>query len=172
MSYFKHCPICGSKQFVEKEPNVLVCGDCDFHYHHNPVVAVAAILPDSSGRILLIRRANNPAKGRLGMPGGFVDIGETAEGALKREVKEEVNLDLSSLEYLSSHPNDYLYRERVVPVLDLFFVCRVNSWDGAAVSSEVDGLVFRELAGIDPTELAFSSMRTALEQYRRRVANG
>jgi ADP-ribose pyrophosphatase YjhB (NUDIX family) len=165
MSYFSYCPICGSNQLAPRGENLLVCGACNFHYHHNPVVAVAALLADGSGRLLLLRRAADPGKGKLGVPGGFVDIGETAETALRREIKEEVNLDVSSLEYFGSYPNEYLYRGRIIPVLDLYFEVRVRSWSEATALDEVEGLVFLHPKEIDPTTLAFRSLQVALRDY-------
>ena len=165
MSYFSYCPICGSDKLAPRGENLLVCGACDFHYHHNPVVAVAAFLADDSGRLLLLRRATDPGKGKLGVPGGFVDIGETAETALRREIREEVNLEVSSLEYFGSYPNEYLYRGRTIPVLDLYFKVHVRSWNEAAAQDEVEGLVFLHPRDIDSATLAFRSLQIALQDY-------
>lgn len=165
MSSFSYCPICGSKEFKPRGEKLLVCGSCDFHYHLNPVVAVAALLANDAGQLLLLRRAAEPGKGKLGVPGGFVDIGETAEGALRREIKEEVNLDVSSLEYFGTYPNEYLYRGRIVPVLDIFFKVRVHSWKEAAAQDEVDSLVFLDPKEIDSAMLAFRSLQAAIQDY-------
>ena len=136
---FKHCPNCGS----------------------------AGFLADDTGRILLIRRAKEPGRGRLATPGGFVDVGETAEAALRREIKEEVNLELLSVEYLISCPNEYLYRGVVYPVLDLFFTGRVRSWgEAVAAPGEVENFVLRDPMAVEPSELAFVSVVRALEFYR------
>jgi NAD+ diphosphatase len=165
MPLFTFCPMCGSNQLKPRGPNLLVCANCDYYHHVNPVVAVAGFLADPSGRILLIRRAHEPSKGKLGAPGGFVDLGETAEAALHREVKEEVNLELDSIEYLASYPNEYPYRGRIVFVLDLFFIGYVRSWSDAKALDEVAGLVLVDAKGINPDELAFSSLRNALKDY-------
>jgi len=46
-----------------------------------------------NGKILLIKRRNEPFKGRWALPGGFVEYGETVEKAVLREVKEETGMD-------------------------------------------------------------------------------
>jgi mutator protein MutT len=166
---FAYCPVCGSNNFRAKGPHLLVCGQCDYHYHDNPVAAVAGFLPDENGRILLIRRAKEPSKGKLALPGGFVDIGETAEAALGRELKEELNLDLVSTEYLTSHPNEYPYRGRIVAVLDLFYIGAVRSWAGAEALAEVDSFLHLAPQEINREDLAFISMKVALEHYKTRV---
>jgi 8-oxo-dGTP diphosphatase len=56
-----------------------------------PLTVDAIILYD--GRILLIRRGCEPFKGRLALPGGFVNKDETVEQAVLRETKEETGLD-------------------------------------------------------------------------------
>ncbi|MCU0706182.1 MAG: NUDIX domain-containing protein [Fimbriiglobus sp.] len=86
--HFRHCPKCAAA--VPGDINPLVCGACGFAYFFNPTVSAAAFVFDATGRILLLRRAKEPARGLFGIPGGFIDIGEGAEEALHREVREEV----------------------------------------------------------------------------------
>ena len=71
ISLFNYCPMCGSNQLKPRGANLLVCGQCDYYQHLNPVAAVAALLADATGRLLFIRRAHEPSKGKLGAPGGF-----------------------------------------------------------------------------------------------------
>ncbi len=56
-----------------------------------PVVGVGAVLIHE-GRALLIRRGKEPLRGRWVVPGGTVELGETLEEALVREVQEETSL--------------------------------------------------------------------------------
>jgi 8-oxo-dGTP diphosphatase len=60
-----------------------------------PVAADALVVRD--GEILLIRRGKEPFKGKWALPGGFVEEGETVEGACVREAKEETGLDVRIL---------------------------------------------------------------------------
>jgi mutator protein MutT len=63
-------------------------------YPDHPIVAVGAVIIDSE-RVLLIRRANQPSKGEWSLPGGAVEVGESLEAALAREVREETSLDVT-----------------------------------------------------------------------------
>jgi len=59
-----------------------------------PVVGVGAVVVDGD-RVLLAKRANEPLKGEWSLPGGAVEIGETLEAAVAREVLEETGLTIA-----------------------------------------------------------------------------
>ena len=62
-------------------------------YPDRPFVGVGAVVVDGD-RVLLVRRANEPLKGEWSIPGGAVEIGETLQAAVVREVREETGLQV------------------------------------------------------------------------------
>ncbi len=56
--------------------------------------AVGAVIRDADGRLLLVQRGHEPAKGQWTVPGGHVEPGESDAEALRREVREETGLDV------------------------------------------------------------------------------
>jgi 8-oxo-dGTP diphosphatase len=62
-----------------------------------PVVSVGAVIVDGD-RVLLVKRGQEPLKGRWSVPGGVVEVGETLEAALVREVREETGLEVDVAE--------------------------------------------------------------------------
>ena len=63
---------------------------------HPQLAVSAAIFRD--GKVLLVRRANSPAKGHYSLPGGRVEFGETLHAALHREVDEETALKIQIID--------------------------------------------------------------------------
>ena len=61
-------------------------------YPARPIVGVGAVVLDGAGHVLLARRAHEPLKGEWSLPGGGVELGETLEAAVAREVLEETGL--------------------------------------------------------------------------------
>jgi 8-oxo-dGTP diphosphatase len=64
-------------------------------YPYQPVVGVGAIMLNED-KILLEKRKNEPGKGKWSIPGGLVDLGESPEQAVIREVKEETCLEVDA----------------------------------------------------------------------------
>jgi ADP-ribose pyrophosphatase YjhB (NUDIX family) len=162
MHQFVRCPRCGLPR-AAGAANPFHCGTCGFTYYFNTASAVAAFIEDGSDRCLFIRRAREPARGKLALPGGFTDLDETAEQALRREIQEELGLELGSLSYVGSWPNRYHANGFVVPVLDLFFHAVVDSPDVRVHADEVSGIEWLRLEEVDLGDLAFASMRTAVQ---------
>jgi ADP-ribose pyrophosphatase YjhB (NUDIX family) len=70
-------------------------------YPNAPIAAVAAtIFSDDS--VLLVRRGNEPSRGRWGLPGGVVELGETVGEAVVREVKEETGIDVRPVRLITA----------------------------------------------------------------------
>jgi 8-oxo-dGTP diphosphatase len=63
-------------------------------YPDRPIVGVGAAIVDGD-RVLLVKRAHEPLKGEWSLPGGAVEVGESLEAALVREVREETCLDVT-----------------------------------------------------------------------------
>lgn len=63
-------------------------------------LGVAGVVVDEQGRVLLVQRLNDPGKGRWGLPGGLVELGESLAAALRRELREECQIEVEPGELL------------------------------------------------------------------------
>jgi ADP-ribose pyrophosphatase YjhB (NUDIX family) len=87
------CPRCGTKTNLQEKFHKLraVCPNCGWIHFADPKVA-AAVLVEQDGRVLLVRRVNEPFRGLWTLPAGFVDAGEDPAQAAERECLEETSL--------------------------------------------------------------------------------
>lgn len=111
------------------------------------------------GRVLLVRRAKPPLEGRWSIPGGTVELGETLEHALVREMAEETGLEVEPLEVLIVF--DRIEREGAEVAFHhviVDYLCRRVSGEARAASDalEVAWATADELGRYDLTEKALA----------------
>jgi ADP-ribose pyrophosphatase YjhB (NUDIX family) len=161
---FAHCPRCGTAREPERSQPIR-CSACQFTYYCNTTCATAAFLIRPDGKALFIRRAKAPAEGKLAIPGGFIDEGETAEDGLRREFMEEVGLVPLDIRFLCSFPNTYHYKDITYPVLDFFFTARAQGDEEPQCLDGVAGVCWLHPAEVNPEDIAFPSMTLAIQHY-------
>lgn len=165
LSQFRYCPKCGSSRFDIHNEKSRQCADCGFVYYFNPSSATVAFIVNSRDELLVCRRAKEPAKGTLDLPGGFVDLYETGEEGVIREVKEETGLQVVRTRYLFSLPNLYVYSGFTVHTLDMFFCCEVEDTLHYKAMDDAAALFFMPLKDIRPEEFGLGSIRHGLQLF-------
>jgi NAD+ diphosphatase len=159
LEVFRYCPKCGSPEFTAETEKSLNCGSCGFRYFINMSASVAAVIRNQNREVLFTVRKHNPAAGMLDLPGGFVDLGETAEAAVVREIKEELNLTINKLDFVGTFTNKYIYGEIEYQTLDLVFNCSVESFQNLQVADDVSDYIFKDLTQIDYNEIGLESIK-------------
>lgn len=160
--FLRYCPHCGSASFRAVSPKEFKCDNCGFNFFTNSAAAVVAVIFDNEGRLLLTRRARNPFKGWLDLPGGFVDPGESAETALRRELMEELQTEVKSAKFLCSHPNEYIFSNYKIRTTDLGFICEMTH-KPTKCADDVDALIWLHPAEINLDQIAFPSIRNIVQ---------
>ncbi len=166
LKVFKFCPKCGQQKFVPDTEKSLKCGNCGFRYFVNMNAAVAAIIRNDKNEVLFTVRKHEPAAGLLDLPGGFVDLGETAKDALKREVFEELNLTIDTIEFAGTFTNKYVFGEIEYQTLDLVFTCTALSLSNIQVDDDVSGYVFKDPAIVLPEEIGLESIKQIINTLK------
>lgn len=165
LNLFKFCPKCGADGFEVNNFKSKKCNKCGFVYYFNPSAAVACFIKDENGRFLIARRANEPAKDTLDLIGGFVDMNETGEEAVLREMEEETGLRPDSMSYLFSIPNIYMYSGFEVHTLDMFFECSLRDFSGCKANDDVSELLVFEASQLKVDDFGLSSVKEAFKKY-------
>ena len=171
---FDYCPRCGADRLEAHGVKAQHCQSCGFTYYHNPSAAVALLVRDLRGRLLVATRGKEPAKGTLDLPGGFGDKGETGEEAAQRELYEESGLRLPTEQfaYAFSLPNSYLYSDFLVPTLDLFYMVQLPSeMPAVRAMDDVAQLCWLTPAEIDPSRFGLVSIRRGITRYLSSLAD-
>ncbi len=165
LDLFSHCPKCGSSLFEEHNAKSKRCADCGFTYYFNPSAATVAFIQNERGELLVCRREKEPAKGTLDLSGGFIDMYETGEEGVAREVMEETGLQVAQAVYLFSLPNTYLYSGFLVHTLDLFFLCKVRQAVRLEAKDDVADAFWMPLNQIHPEAFGLESVRKGIKRF-------
>lgn len=171
VNVLKFCPRCGSANFPATSSRSFKCGDCSFHYFSNSSAAVAVLLFNEKGELLFTRRAIEPHFGKLDLPGGFIDPGETAEQAAMREIQEELGIEIHSLKYICSYPNEYLFSGFSVYTLDLAFLAKTVSLHQMKAMDDISSFEFYKPQDVNMEELPSISMKNIIKELIQREGN-
>lgn len=136
----------------------------------NPAPTVGVFFLKDNDEVLLSVRGIEPRKGMLDSFGGFVDSGETIQEAAIRELKEELDLNVSDYEplrYLGSATGDYPYEGEVRPLISTFFWTRLISGTPLVPHDDVAAIRSIPLADINLDELHDKDIRWGIEELRR-----
>lgn len=167
LTQFKYCPKCGSNHFVENNFKSKRCEDCGFIYYFNSCSSTIAIIISDDKELLVATRAHEPVKGTLDLPGGFVDMEETGEEAVAREVKEETGLDVNTVNYLFSIPNKYVYSGFEVQTLDLVYRCFVKNTENLKAEDDVAKLEFIKISELNPELFGLLSVKEVIKEIQK-----
>lgn len=135
--------------------------------YSNPTPTVDVILQCDT-KVLMIRRKNDPFKGQLALPGGFVNEGETAEDAMKREAMEETSLEVELIDILGVYSDPK--RDPRKHIMTVVFVGIILGGSGRA-GDDAAGIEWVKLSDIGRQQIAFDHAMI-LRDYRKWKESG
>ena len=137
-------------------------------YPDQPVVGIGAVIV-REGKILLEKRGNEPSKGKWSIPGGLVELGESPEQAVIREVKEETCLDVENPSLIDVVSNVDLDEKGKVKyhyvIIDYLVHVKSGKLNAASDAAELRWVSFEEVDGYDLTR----SFRVFFRDNRERL---
>ena len=166
LSLFKYCPKCGSNEFNINNDESKKCANCGFIYYFNAAAAVVAVIENSKGEVLVARRAKDPAKGTLDLPGGFAGMHETIEETVRREILEETRLEVDAVNFIFSIPNLYEYSGFVVHTMDMFFQCKIDDFSNMKAQDDVLELLFIPKQKLNIEDFGLKSIREGIKKLQ------
>jgi len=160
---FKYCPNCAAPASKFIDGKKFLCEECGFQIYHNTAAAVAVLL-EWEDQYVLLKRGREPGRGMMDLPGGFVDPDESAEDACRREIREELGIEIKDLHYLASHHNTYPYKGITYKTCDLFFRAKCCTADFVRQESEIEEISLIDKGQLPVEDFAFESIKTLLKK--------
>lgn len=149
--------------YIEMEKKErLACGKCGFIFYQNLAV-VAGVIPVQNGKLWLLKRGIEPARGLWTYPAGYAELGEDVREAALRETKEETGLSVRLLKWVG------VYSYAKSPVVTVVYEARVLGARAAIIGEETEGVCQFSPSEIPWQDLAFRSTRDALKDWIRNI---
>jgi 8-oxo-dGTP pyrophosphatase MutT (NUDIX family) len=156
---FNFCPKCGQKNSIStKSATTIACSACDWQFWNNPKASVTTLFV-KNGQILVATRGSTDSRqdlnGRLQLTGGFVDYGESAYDAARREAMEELGVTITDFTLLDVWAREYdPDNTPPISVIDCVFV--VTKWEGTLVAQDdIAAIEWRPLEVVEDPAQAF-----------------
>jgi mutator protein MutT len=163
-----HCPRCTAR--LQRGDGRVECGECGFVEYANSKPTASAVILDEEGRVMLSKRALDPAAGKWDLPGGFIEEGEHPVECLHRELREEAGIGLSDVEFVGVFMDWYETDQRTVSTLNLYWTARIAQGTPEP-DDDVEELRFFTPDEVKEEELAFTHLPEVLSAVRRRNEN-
>jgi len=168
LTVFKFCPKCGGILKPRKNDGQIMptCTDkkCGYVFWQVSAPAVTAIIRNEEGKILFTVRGIEPSKGKLDLPGGFLQRGELPEDGMVREAREELGVEIIIKNVIGFVMDDYEYQ--AVPMINLIIALEAEIVRGRVKASdkrEITDIVWLDPNDYDPSLLALGYNQRLLE---------
>lgn len=159
---YKFCPVCSSS-LTKKEDMLLVCKN-GHKLYINPLACNGVIIENEKQEILLVKRNNEPFKEYWDLPGGFINPDENLNDSVKREIKEELDIEVKVGKVIGVYNDKYLYQNINYPSLAIIVTAKKISGDIRPLD-DVSGYKFFSKEEILNQKIAFSMIKQAIFDY-------
>ncbi len=164
---YNYCPQCGqSLQKVVLGVNKvsrLKCAACGFIFYQNSKPTASALIVDGD-KVLLGKRSIEPYKNYWDIIGGFLELGESPEAGVHREIKEETGLEIELVDLLGIFMDEY--GEGGDSTLNICYLAKITAGE-LKPADDVDELHWSTASDI-PKNLAFKNARGIIDLWLKK----
>lgn len=156
----RYCGVCGTPNRASRRHSAMVCPSC--RHLSFPKVSPAVIVQVTRGSRILLGQSRRHPSGSYSVLAGFVDPGETLEGAVQREIEEESGVRVSDIRYFGSQP---------WPFPDSLMVGFTAAYDGGTLmgrDGELEELGWFAADALPPVPPPYSIARALIDDFARR----
>ncbi len=158
-----YCANCGTS-LNEKPP--ARCTNCGQFTHENPKPTAGALIVDGESRLLLVKRASKPWKGRWDIPGGFCEKGEHPTATIVREINEELGEEVVADSFHGIYMDTYEEHGHTQSTMNIIFTAHLTRGGAATLTSadpnEIQDPTWFRKQDLPWDELAFPRQITAI----------
>ncbi len=163
LKQLRHCYSCGGRlvrRYVKEEgTRRRVCVKCSTITYTNPKVVAGCIPVMPDGRVALLKRSIEPARGKWSYPAGYMEIGETVEAAALRETQEEIGVRAKITGLVG------IYSYTFAGVVTIIYEAQVLKGEKPRAEHEASAVKMVAPADIPWKTLAFRSTIDALKDW-------
>ena len=167
----RFCSACGSEVSLSRPdpggPARYLCGECNEVHYVNPIILVACYLCVGK-EILWIRRGIEPAAGLWALPGGYMEVGETPEAAVARELAEETGVRLDPEQFTLVSVSTLIHMAQT----HLVFRCHLPRKPEGSPSEEAVEIGWFDEQGLPWEKMAFPAIAPHVRQLYEWLASG
>ncbi len=162
-----YCPRCGQNlqevPLGENKVLRLKCAACGFIFYQNSKPTASALIVDGD-KVLLGRRSIEPYKNYWDIIGGFLELGESPEEGVRREIKEETSLEIELIDLLGIFMDEY--GPGGESTLNICYLAKIVSGQ-AKPADDIDELRWFTASDI-PANLAFKNARGIIDLWLKK----
>lgn len=143
----------------------MICEICNFK---NPKGAVTAVII-KNGKLLLLKRKEEPFLGEWDFPGGYMNAGETPTEAIAREIQEELGVKCR-VDFINWFPGTANWKSETFPVLSHAYLVEIRD-EIILNKKENSNYTWQDINDIKPEEIAFDSNQSIIKYLKRNLIN-
>lgn len=165
--WLSFCPFCGAA-YEKRKTNPHICLSCKKEYYINPHPCNAVIMENENQEILFVRRRFPPHRGKWDLPGGFINVTETGEESVRREIREELGVELENFTYFTSYADRYLYKGVNYHTLCFFYRAHLSGEKQMKAADDITSFRYFSKDTIPYKDIAFTGIQVVLKEYIRK----